>query len=163
MLGKMCPVVTIPPETLPQAIGRFRVALDDSFDRASRKLGISAQQAELLCAAMKPAAVGDLAATLRCDRSNVSRLIDRVAKRGLLKRAGDDEDGRVTLVELTPQGEALARRFLASLESQTFALTERWPAQRRNLAVSIIGELSEALEASAKTATKKRRLATQAR
>jgi DNA-binding MarR family transcriptional regulator len=155
--------MTIPPETLPQAIGRLRVALEDSFDRASRKLGISAQQAELLCAAMKPAAVGDLAMTLRCDRSNVSRLIDRVAKRGLLKRAGDDEDGRVTLVELTPQGDALARRFLASLEAQTTALNERWPAQRRNLAVGIIGELSEALEASAKTATKRRRLATAAR
>jgi hypothetical protein len=69
----------------------------------------------------------------------------------------------VTLVELTPQGEALARRFLASLEAQTIALTERWPAQQRNLAVGIIGELSEALEASAKTATKKRRLGTPAR
>jgi hypothetical protein len=58
------------PQTLPQALGRLRVALEDAFQRASRELGLTAQQAELLCAAMRPAAVGDLAHTLRCDRSN---------------------------------------------------------------------------------------------
>src|SRR5713226_3858453 len=98
-------------ETVPQALGRLRVALEDAFVRASRDLGLTEQQAELLCAAMRPAAVGDLARTLRCDRSNVSRLIDRAGARGLLTRRGDEEDGRVTVVELTPEGEGLARRF----------------------------------------------------
>jgi hypothetical protein len=40
------------------------VALD-GFLRAGRKLGVTAQQAELLCAAMAPAAVGDLARAAR--------------------------------------------------------------------------------------------------
>jgi hypothetical protein len=57
------------PRTLPQALGRLRVALEDAFERTSRELGLKAQQAELLCAAMRPAAVGDPAQTLRCDRS----------------------------------------------------------------------------------------------
>jgi DNA-binding MarR family transcriptional regulator len=136
-----------PEETVPRALGRLRVALEDAFLRASRDLGLTAQQAELLCAAMQPAAVGDLAQTLRCDRSNVSRLIDRAAARGLLTRQGDDEDGRVTVVELTPKGQGLARRFLAALESQTDVLNNRWSGQRRQLAVGLLNELSDTLEA----------------
>src|SRR4029450_650934 len=73
-------------ETLPQALGRLRVALQDAFVQASRTLGLTAQQAELLCAAMAPAAVGDLARALRCDRSNVSHLVERAAARGLVHR-----------------------------------------------------------------------------
>src|SRR5918993_250647 len=68
-----------PAETVPQALGRLRVALDDAFLQASRTLGLTPQQADLLCAAMAPAAVGDLAQALRWDRSNVSHLVDRAA------------------------------------------------------------------------------------
>src|SRR6266508_3597211 len=55
-----------PAETVPQALGRLRVALEDAFLQTSRTLGLTAQQAELLCAAMAPAAVGELAQALRC-------------------------------------------------------------------------------------------------
>lgn len=135
-------------ETVPQALGRLRVALEDSFLRASRDVGLTSQQAELLCAAMQPAAVGELAQTLRCDRSNVSRLIDRASARGYLTRRADEEDGRVSVVELTPKSKDLARRFLAGLESQTDALKNRWSGQRRQLAVGLLNELSDALDAS---------------
>jgi len=39
-----------------------------------------------MCAAMSPATVSELAQTLRCDRSNVTRLIDRAATRSLFRR-----------------------------------------------------------------------------
>jgi len=135
-------------ETLPQALGRLRVALDDSFLRTSRQLGLTPQQAELLCAAIEPAAVGDLAERLRCDRSNVSRLLDRAAARGLMRRRGTDEDGRVTVVELTPEGNVLALRFLAALESETSRLRDRWSGQRRHLAVDVLNEIASTLDAS---------------
>jgi len=48
-------------DTVPQALGRLRVALEDAYVRASRELGLTPQQAELLCAAMSPATVGELA------------------------------------------------------------------------------------------------------
>src|SRR4051794_19267697 len=88
-----------PDMTVPQALGHLRAALDNSFETAARGLGLSAQQAELLCAAMVPAAVGDIAQVLRCDRSNVSRLVDRAARRKLVKRSGSTGDGRVTMIE----------------------------------------------------------------
>jgi DNA-binding MarR family transcriptional regulator len=141
-----------PAATVPQALGRLRVALEDAFLQASRALGLTAQQAELLCAAMAPAAVGDLAQALRCDRSNVSHLVDRAAARGLVSRRGGDEDGRVTLVELTEEGQRLAQRFLAALDAQTGPVRARWPAGRERLAVELLNELSDALDSAARQA-----------
>lgn len=135
-------------DAVPQVLGHLRVALEDAYLRASRELGLTPQQAELLCAAMSPTAVGDLATALRCDRSNVSRLVDRASARGWLRRRTGEEDGRVTVVELTPAGERLARRFVAVLESQTEPLRTGWPAQRKKLAVSLLGEIAAALDAA---------------
>ena len=145
---KMQIVAAAREETVPQALGRLRVALEDSFLRASRDLGLTSQQAELLCAVMQPAAVGDLAEILRCDRSNVSRLIDRASARGYLTRRADEDDGRVTVVELTPRGKDLARRFLAGLESQTDALKDKWSGRRRQVAVDLLNDVSDTLDAS---------------
>jgi DNA-binding MarR family transcriptional regulator len=133
--------------TVPQALGRLRVALDHSYERASRELGLSAQQAELICAAMRPTAVGDLARVLACDRSNVSRLVDRAAARGLLVRRADEADGRVTVVELTTDGRRLAERFIARLEAQTAPLLSGWSKRRQSDAVAMLTAIAEALEA----------------
>ncbi|MGH7860992.1 MAG: MarR family winged helix-turn-helix transcriptional regulator [Candidatus Dormibacteraceae bacterium] len=143
--------------TLPTVLGRLRVALDDAFARASQDLGLSAQQAELLCAVIRPAAIGEIALALRCDRSNVSRLVDRGSLRGLLRRTEGEEDGRVTMVELTPAGSDLAVRFIAELEAQTQDLRERWPSNREKLAVELLNEVSEVLDASTPRRPKNKR------
>jgi DNA-binding MarR family transcriptional regulator len=134
--------------TVPQALGRLRVALEDSYQRASRELGLTAQQAELLCAAQRPVAVGDLAEVLRCDRSNVTRLVDRASKRGLLLRRGDEEDGRVTLVELSPEGRQLTERFIEALETQLAEMLATWPDQRQRTLVGALGEISDTLDSA---------------
>jgi DNA-binding MarR family transcriptional regulator len=41
------------------------------------------------------------------DNSNLTRLVDRLEARGLVRRAADPRDRRVTLVQLTPEGKAL--------------------------------------------------------
>ena len=135
------------PETVPQALGRLRVALDDAYQRAGRELGLTSQQAELLCAAMRPMPVGDLAQVLRCDRSNVSRLVDRAATRGLIARRQGEHDGRVAVIELTADGQRAAEQFTAVLEAQTESLLNCWPAQRQRQTVKLINEISDALEA----------------
>lgn len=134
-------------ETVPEALGRLRVALEDAFLRASRELDLTPQQAELLCAAMSPAPVGQLAEALRCDRSNVSRLVDRASLRGLVRRRGGEEDGRVSVVELTREGQILAGRFMVALESHTEALRAEWAPPRHRLAVDLLNEISDVLEA----------------
>ncbi len=133
-------------QTVPQALGRLRVALDDVYDTEAHALGLTAQQAELLCAAADgPIAVGVLARLLRCDRSNVSRLVERLAKRDVIGRRSDDDDGRVSLIELDPRGHQLADTFLARLRSRTEALLVRWTVDQQRQAVVILTELAEAL------------------
>jgi DNA-binding MarR family transcriptional regulator len=139
-------LVTPEPESVPQALGRLRVAMDDTYTQVSRELGLTAQQAELLCAAMRPAAIGDLAAVLRCDRSNVSRLVDRTASRGLLHRRGEQADGRVTVIELTTDGQRLAERFIKTLESRLQPLLVGWSTKRQHAAIETLTELADALD-----------------
>jgi DNA-binding MarR family transcriptional regulator len=134
-----------PSDGVPRALGRLRVALDDAYQRASRELGLTAQQAELLCAVFRPAAIGDLATALRCDRSNVTRLVDRAAAHDLVRRQ-QGQDRRVSLVELTPKGEKLARRFIATLEAQTADLRASWSDRRKRLATELLDEISTALQ-----------------
>lgn len=145
------------PTTLPQALGRLRVALDDAFARASQAVGLTPQQAELLCAAMSPSSVKDLAEALRCDRSNVTRLADRAFGRGHVNRHGEDEDGRVRVVELTPAGRRLASQFLTVLAAQTESLLASWPAGREGAAAEMLNEISEALEAERERPKRRRR------
>lgn len=135
-----------PAHGVPAALGRLRVALDDAYERASRALGLSVQQAELLCEAMRPAAISDLAVTLRCDRSNVSRLVDRAAAHNLVRRV-QGQDRRVSMIELTPSGQRLARTFIAELEAQTAALRASWSDERQQQAVELLDEVSDALQA----------------
>lgn len=133
-------------KTVPQALGRLRVALEDTYTQASRELGLTAQQAELLCAAMRPAAVGEIAHILRCDRSNVSRLVDRAARRGLVSRRGADTDGRVTVIELTPDGQRLAHEFIHKLESRLAPLLAQWSDKQQHAAVATLTTLADALQ-----------------
>lgn len=137
----------IEPETLPRALGRLRVSLDDAFVRASRSVGLTSQQAELLCAAFAPSSIKRLADELRCDRSNITRLVDRASSLGHVKRRGEQEDGRVTLVELTPRGEKVARRFVAELEAQTALLRANWPLGRETVVVEAMNEVAYYLDA----------------
>jgi DNA-binding MarR family transcriptional regulator len=133
-------------KTVPQALGRLRVAQNHAFERAAKECGLSVAQAELLCAAMAPATVGGLAQHLNCDRTNVTRLADRAEFRGLLTRGPAEYDRRVTLVELTPAGLRLARRFIARLEAQLADELGRWPERRRREAVRALDSLADLLE-----------------
>ena len=132
---------------VPQALGRLRVALDDAYNSEANELGLTAQQAELLCAAaFHPVAVGELARVLRCDRSNVSRLVDRIAQHDLVHRLADEGDGRVSLIELSPRGRQLADAFLARLQSRTERLVHTWSNERQRQASAMLIELAEALD-----------------
>lgn len=137
------------PDSLPRALGRLRVALEDTYTRVSTEMGLTAQQAELLCAALRPIAVGDLAAALRCDRSNVSRLVDRAADRGLLERRSSEEDGRVSMIQLTARGERLATGFIASLAEQLRPLLDEWSGPRQQAATRLLNQLADHLQQGA--------------
>src|SRR6185436_10771465 len=55
----------------------------------------------------RPIAMGQLADTLACDRSNVTGLVDRLESRGLLRRHPSTKDRRLKVLDLTPAGARL--------------------------------------------------------
>lgn len=51
------------------------------------------------------------------------------------------------MVELTPEGKAIAMRFMRDLEEQTRTLRVGWNGQREQLAAEVLNEISDALDA----------------
>jgi DNA-binding MarR family transcriptional regulator len=77
-----------------------------------REFGLTTQQAQLLCVLTSDRpSFGELATTLGCDRTNVTGMIDRLERRGLLARERDSEDRRVNRVTATQEGEQLIVRL----------------------------------------------------
>ena len=55
-------------------------------------------------------------------------------------------DGRVRLVELSPDGQQLVQRFIHTLGARLDTLLTDWPDQRREDAVETLHALADALE-----------------
>jgi DNA-binding MarR family transcriptional regulator len=60
----------------------------------------------------RPLAMSRLAATLSCDASNVTGLVDRLEARGLVLRRPSPSDRRVKVLDLTPTGSRLRAQLL---------------------------------------------------
>jgi DNA-binding MarR family transcriptional regulator len=76
----------------------------------AREAGLTPAQYQLLLAIKGhpgglPPAVGDLAGYLLLRHHSAVELIDRAETAGLVRRRGDDDDGRVIRVRLTAKGE----------------------------------------------------------
>jgi len=97
---------------LAVALVKLFVAIQQIYARSSRQVGITPQQAHLLCVAEHQVpTLGQLAVELGCDKTNVTGMVDRVVMRGLVERIGDENDRRVTRVQVTEQGHQLVDRF----------------------------------------------------
>jgi DNA-binding MarR family transcriptional regulator len=81
--------------------------------RTMAELGITSTQASILfmVASGKCQLAADLARDYGIDASAVTRLIDRLEKRGLLSRVRSSEDRRAVRLGLTPEGYKLAARM----------------------------------------------------
>lgn len=97
------------------------------FADVGRSHDLSQQQTELICAVVVPGRIrmSDLGRQLHMEKSALSNLVDRAQQRGLLTRARDDADRRVTWVELTPEGHELAVRTHCEVTARTSELVSR--------------------------------------
>ncbi|SAL66795.1 MarR family transcriptional regulator [Caballeronia peredens] len=79
------------------------------------ELGITSTQASILfmLAVGKCLTAADIAREYGIDASAVTRLIDRLEKRGLLSRLRSEEDRRVVRLALTDEGHATAEKIPA--------------------------------------------------
>ncbi len=87
--------------------------LRSGFDAAVARHDLSPPQAKALryVAQEGPLPMGELATRLRCDASNVTGIVDRLERRGLIERRPVTADRRVKILVATPEGAGLARRL----------------------------------------------------
>ncbi|HTH62737.1 MAG TPA: MarR family transcriptional regulator [Paraburkholderia sp.] len=85
-----------------------------SSERYQAKLGITLPEARLIAAvgSFGPFSVMELARHANLDKSQASRAADALMRRGLMRRDASEQDGRLVLVSLTPEGRALYRRVM---------------------------------------------------
>ncbi|ETK34343.1 MarR family winged helix-turn-helix transcriptional regulator [Microbispora sp. ATCC PTA-5024] len=132
-------------ELVETLIGLFQ-EIDGLFGAASRRLGLTPQQAQLLCFARhRQPSSGELAALLHCDKTNVTGLVDRLERRGLLTRRPDAEDRRVTRVHLTAEGEALSGEFQQVIETTLNTGFSSWPGAERDDLIRLLRSATSVL------------------
>jgi DNA-binding MarR family transcriptional regulator len=116
-----------PPSALPPEIAEYRFGESAGYllsrvkstmsnmitQRTMAELGITSTQASILfmVASGKCLLAAELAREYGIDASAVTRLIDRLEKRGLLSRVRSSEDRRAVRLALTPEGLAIAARM----------------------------------------------------
>ena len=71
---------------------------------ANQELELSPPQGIVLRFLDAPRPMGELAALMRCDNSNMTGIVDRLEERGLVERTAAERDRRVKLIALTERG-----------------------------------------------------------
>jgi len=95
--------------------------------------GLKPPQFFALDALDEPAPMSSIADLLRCDRSAVTWITDRLEERGYVERRSDGRDRRVKLLALTDEGRRVREEIRARLAIPPEALTRLSPAEQRAL------------------------------
>lgn len=126
------------------ALQTLAVRLHDDTEELFKGEGLSVTQFNVLRilrgAGDQPLTCGEIAQRLLNKDPDVTRLLDRLDKQGLVERVRNQHDRRVVLTRLSPQGRALVDRFdapLAALHRQQF---EHLSPERLSLLLTLLQE-----------------------
>ena len=113
-----------PPSTrskhgIIRLINRLRVELIDAMDRELAQFDISAPQLIVLASVANKEAdsASKLCESISYDPGAMTRMIDRLELKGLIRRVPHPDDRRATNLELTAAGKALYPQLLAAKET----------------------------------------------
>ena len=113
------------------------------FFRALEESGLTLTQCKVLTALTpgahgEPQAAKDIAARTGVSLPTVSRAVDALVRRDLVRRDEDAEDRRVRNLTLTSAGERLGRQLLAArMDGLAAFIAELTPTQRKKLADAV--------------------------
>jgi DNA-binding MarR family transcriptional regulator len=97
--------------SLVEIVARLPRALDDNF---ARETGVNMTEYAILVALSEAAdrelRMGDLATATALSRSRVTRVIDDMTRRSLVRRRKSDADGRGSVATLTDEGIAILEK-----------------------------------------------------
>ncbi len=105
------------------------------FTAAAASENLTASQGKTLTALRRgPIAMRTLAKRLACDASNVTGIINRLEKRGLVQREASPSDRRVTNLVITPEGERVTDAIRAKMHATQDGLDSLSDQDRDHLA-----------------------------
>lgn len=129
-------------------LGRAWSALQEAYDRAVEPLGLTGRQGGVLmnCVRGEANTPAELAAFNALDISSMSRMLDRLEKKGLITRSRNGKDRRQVTVTATPKGRALlskATPMAAQVAVKAWRnVTEREKKLLRNIVYKLLGNLN---------------------
>jgi MarR family transcriptional regulator, multiple antibiotic resistance protein MarR len=108
-----------PKHGIIRLINRVRIELIDALDRELVKFDISAPQLIVLASVANREAdsAARLCKSISYDPGAMTRMIDRLEQKGLIRRTPNPEDRRAMNLEMTSAGRALYPQLLAAKES----------------------------------------------
>ena len=117
---------------LLDSLVQLSFAIQAALTRVADRHDLSLVQVRLLGILRdREPAMLELAVMLGLDKSSVTGLVDRAAKRGLVKRIAKPEDRRAVHVGLTAAGKELAQSFVKAGEKELAVLVEGLDAADR--------------------------------
>ena len=117
---------------LASALVQTMHRLQDVHAETSRPLGLTPQQAHLLCVLIAgPLGMTELSRILSIERSSLTSMVDRLERRTLVARIPSPTDRRACQIELTPEGLSLAHDAHNAVVDRIEALTSDLPATAR--------------------------------
>lgn len=120
------------------------------FTAAAARENLTASQGKTLSVLRRggPTAMRALAETLACDASNMTGIVDRLEKRGLVRREPSPGDRRVKNVVLTPEGEQAIDTIRATMHT-TLAGLDTLDAEERATLYALLERVFTARTADA--------------
>ncbi|WFB09742.1 MarR family transcriptional regulator [Streptomyces sp. LX-29] len=130
--------MSAPPDPLTLEVVELIAAVvaryHDEYEDVAAEHSLTGAQARVLALlAREPSPMRGLAQQLKCEPSNITGIVDRLASRGLVERRPDPADRRVKLAAATDAGRETADRLRGSLGFAREPLAALSEAERRTL------------------------------
>ena len=123
---------TAQDQELAGALVQTMHRLQDLHAETSRPLGLTPQQAHLLCVLLGgPLGMTELSRILSIERSSLTSMVDRLERRDLVARTANPTDRRASHIELTADGRSLAHDAHDAVVARIETLTADLPAATR--------------------------------
>ena len=147
------PALGLSPDDLLAVLPRL-TRLSSAFskgrlvDRAAEAAGPSLDRPAVgvlvaLLAAGEPLRIGEIADRMQVVGPHVTRQVQALEKRRLVRRIADPHDRRASLIEPTETGDEAARRYVASLLGWFADVLDRWPRQDRDDLLRLLARFAD--------------------
>lgn len=116
---------------LSYLLGQANHAVYRDFEARVRAAGLSSTEWRVLATLSDGdgLTIGELAADVLAQQPTLTKLVDRMARAGLVERRGDETDGRRTRVFETARGRTLVAPLLAQAKAHERATLAVFPAK----------------------------------